>query len=126
MTDLLHERVKHLANSEICPPDLLEAVATVLWASSRVDISELEDARKQFIKKYGKEFYEECKENTNEKVNTRVLHRLNILPPEPLLVRRYLIEIAAQYNVQWYCNLFFSLFLSHYCFCMNSYLRIPF
>lgn len=104
MTDLLHERVKHLANSETCPPDLLEAVATVLWASSRVDISELEDARKQFIKKYGKEFYEACKENSNEKVNTRVLHRLNILPPEPLLVRRYLIEIAAQYNVQWYYN----------------------
>jgi vacuolar protein sorting-associated protein IST1 len=101
MTDLLHERVKHLGGSEQCPIDLLEAVATILWASSRVDISELEDARKQLIKKFGKEFYEECKDNANGKVNARVLLRLNIMPPEPLLVRRYLIEIANQYNVEW-------------------------
>lgn len=105
MTDLLHERVKHLAGCDECPPDLVEAVATVLWASSRVDISELEDARKQLIKKYGKEFYEECKDNANEKVNSRVLLRLNILPPEPLLIRRYLIEIANQYNVEWSENI---------------------
>jgi vacuolar protein sorting-associated protein IST1 len=101
MTDLLHERVKHLGSAEQCPPDLLEPVATVLWATSRVDIAELEDVKKQLIKKFGKEFYEECKDNGNQKVNSRVLLRLNILPPEPLLIRRYLIEIANQYNVEW-------------------------
>lgn len=101
MCELVHERARHLTNHPDCPVDLLEAVTTVLWASTRVDISELEGARKQLIKKFGKEFFESANNNEANTVNSRVVHKLNISPPEPLLVRRYLKEIAAEYNVAW-------------------------
>ena len=101
MCELVHERAKHLSNHPECPVDLIEAVTTVLWASTRVDITELEGARKQLIKKYGNEFFEMANNNDGHTVNSRVVHKLNIAPPEPLLIRRYLKEIATEYNVQW-------------------------
>jgi vacuolar protein sorting-associated protein IST1 len=73
----------------------------VLWACSRVDISELEGVKKQLIKKYGQQFYEDCDNNVCNRVNSRVVQKLNISPPEPLLLRKYLMEIANVYNVQW-------------------------
>mmetsp|Transcript_13253 Transcript_13253/g.19967 ORF Transcript_13253/g.19967 Transcript_13253/m.19967 type:complete len:318 (-) Transcript_13253:193-1146(-) len=101
MCSLVHERCKHLSSHDECPVDLLEAVTTVLWASSRVDISELEGIRKQLIKKYGNKFYEEANNNEKNLVNSRVVHKLNISPPSPLLIRKYLKEIAREYEVPW-------------------------
>lgn len=101
MCDLLYERAKHLTKSELCPPDLVEAVSTVIWASSRVDISELEGARKQLQKKYGREFVELCDENSHGTVNSRVMHKLNVAPPGNLLIRSYLQEIAKEFCVAW-------------------------
>jgi vacuolar protein sorting-associated protein IST1 len=101
MCDLLYERARHLTKSELCPPDLVEAVSTVLWASTRVDISELDGAKKQLQKKYGKEFVELCEENSRNTVNSRVMHKLNVVPPSNLLIRSYLQEIAKEYCVEW-------------------------
>jgi vacuolar protein sorting-associated protein IST1 len=101
MCDLLYERARHLTKSELCPPDLVEAVSTVIWASSRVDIAELEGAKKQLGKKYGKEFVELCEENSRNTVNNRVMHKLNVAPPSNLLIRSYLQEIAKEYCVDW-------------------------
>lgn len=40
-----------------CPIDLKEPIASLIFASPRcADIPELQDVRKQFTKKYGKEF----------------------------------------------------------------------
>jgi vacuolar protein sorting-associated protein IST1 len=101
MCDLLHERVRYLSKSESCPPDMCEAVSTVLWATTRVDINELEGIKKQLSKKYGKEFCDICENNSRNTVNSRVMHKLNITPPGNLLIRSYLQEIAREYKVDW-------------------------
>lgn len=101
MCDLLHERARYLTKNEMCPADLTEAVSTVLWASSRVDISELNGVKKQLSKKYGKEFCELCMHNSRGTVNEKVLEKLNISPPPKILIRSYLKEIAKEYCVEW-------------------------
>lgn len=101
MCDLLYERIRQISKNEICPPDLAEAVSTVIYVSSRLDISELEEARKQFRKKYGKEFVVLCIENSRGTVNNRVVDKLNLIAPSPLLVRSYLQEISKEFCVPW-------------------------
>lgn len=101
MCDLLYERIRQITKGDVCPPDLTEAVSTVIYVSTRLGIAELEEARKQFRKKYGKEFVELCTENSRGTVNPRVVEKLNLIAPSPLLVRRYAKEIAKEFCVPW-------------------------
>ena len=101
MCDLLYERIRQITKAEACPPDLVEAISTVIYVSTRLGVSELEEARKQFRKKYGKEFVELCTENSRGTVNPRVVEKLNLIAPSPLLVRSYIKEIAKEFCVPW-------------------------
>jgi vacuolar protein sorting-associated protein IST1 len=78
LCDLLSERIRYLASEPQCPPDLYEAVCTLIWAAHRTDIAELLEVKKQLGKKYGKEFVEEAMENKNNCVNERVMHKLSV------------------------------------------------
>ena len=98
--DLLHERVKFLSKASTCPSEVLEAVCTIIWASFRIDIPEFPEIRKQLKMKYGKEFIEACA--NGDFVNVRVMHKLDVKPPDRHLIRSYLTEIAKEYDVDWY------------------------
>ena len=54
--ELVAERIKLLTASKFCPDDLTSTISTLIWASTRVDIKELVDVRKQFRAKFGKKF----------------------------------------------------------------------
>jgi hypothetical protein len=56
--EVLFERIKLIDNTKGCPKDLMSVIATLMWASQRVDIPELVLIRKQFRAKYGKGFEE--------------------------------------------------------------------
>lgn len=101
LCELVHERVRYMASEKDCPPDLKEAVSSLIWASKRVDIDELGEVRKQLIKKYGKKFAEEADSNEGGVVNERLFNKLSVTPPSALLVMRYLEEIAKEGNVDW-------------------------
>lgn len=53
------------------------------------------------MEKYGKEFALEAVENSDGKVAERVLKKLRVEPPDPVLVDSYLKEIAKTYGVDW-------------------------
>ena len=48
MCDLLSERIAFISASEDCPAELKQAVHTLIWAATRVDIPELDEVKKQF------------------------------------------------------------------------------
>lgn len=98
--ELLAERIKLLASEKTCPPDMVSVVSTVLWASTRVDVPEFLQIRKQFRSKYGKEFERNAMNNV-EILNERVYSKLSIQPPSALLVQTYLEKIAEEFNVDW-------------------------
>jgi len=78
--DLLHERARLIASEKECPEDLKSAVVTLIWATNRADVAELHEVKKQFAKKFGKEFVERAEKDEDRLVNERVAHKLSIRP----------------------------------------------
>lgn len=99
--ELLSERLKLISFSKECPPDLKSSVATLMYATPRVDIPELQIIRKQFRAKYGKKFEEEAMANAEGVLNERVVTKLSVQPPAAYLVQTYLEQICEKYEVDW-------------------------
>jgi vacuolar protein sorting-associated protein IST1 len=51
--------------------------------------------------RFGHPFAQTAVDNSDNKVSTRVLSKLGVDPPSPILVTRYLREIARTYNIDW-------------------------
>lgn len=101
LCELLHERIKQISTGKECPVDLKETVFSLVWAASNCDVSELQEVKKQLIRKYGSEFFKVLEEDPSQVVNTRLFNKLSYQPPGRLLVNRYLMEIADVYKVDW-------------------------
>ena len=87
--ELVAERLRYIASEEHCPPDMLEAINTIIYAASRcTNIAELEVVKSQFRHKYGAEFTQRATDNENDCVNTRVALKLSVQPPSAFLVQR--------------------------------------
>lgn len=101
LCELLHERAALVASEKECPPDLREAMCTLIWASARCEVPEMKEIAHQLELKYGKEFAAEARANDKGCVNGRVLHKLGVAPPSAYLVVKYLGAIAEEHNVAW-------------------------
>lgn len=99
--ELLAERVKLIGSERDCPKDLLGCVATLLWAESRVDITELTEIKRLFRSKYGKTFVETALSDEGGICNARVVTKLSVSPPSAYLVQIYLEKIAEQFGIDW-------------------------
>ncbi|KAI7888218.1 regulator of Vps4 activity in the MVB pathway-domain-containing protein [Mucor mucedo] len=100
--DLLLARFGLLETYKTCEDSVAEAVNTIIWAAPRVgEAKELGLVRDQLASKFGKEFMMQALENADERVNPRIVMKLDIAAPDPFLVERYLEEIARAYDVKW-------------------------
>ena len=90
-----------LLEAKDCDPGLEEAVKSVIYAAPRTEIKELQQARQLLVEKYGKDFALQAMENSDGKVAERVVKKLEVKPPDPVLVNLYLKEIAKTYGVAW-------------------------
>ncbi|KAI9005607.1 regulator of Vps4 activity in the MVB pathway-domain-containing protein [Hyaloraphidium curvatum] len=99
--ELLLARFGLLEQMKNCDPAIAEAVNTIIYAAPRTEVKELSLARDQLIAKFGREFALAAMENRNEVVNSRIIQKLKVQTPDPILVDQYLKEIANAYNVAW-------------------------
>lgn len=90
-----------LLEGATCDPGLEEAVQSIIYAAPKTEIKELITVRGLLAEKYGKEFVLSAMENTEGKVNAKVLKKLSVEPPRQELVQGYLEEIAKAYGVDW-------------------------
>lgn len=99
--DLLLARFGLIESMKHCDEALVEAVASIIWATPRLsaDCQELRTVTDQLGFKYGKEFGQQARSNINNTVNERLINKLSPDPPPRLLVERYLIEIAKNFDV---------------------------
>ncbi|XP_066934921.1 IST1 homolog [Clytia hemisphaerica] len=99
--DLLLARFGLIESMKYCDEGLVESVSTIIWASPRLstDCAEIKAVADQLVFKYGKEFGQQARSNSNHTVNERLIVKLSPDPPPKILVERYLIEIARNYNV---------------------------
>jgi vacuolar protein sorting-associated protein IST1 len=98
--ELLGSRHTIVVESKTCPPELKEAVTSVLWAIPRVDgIVELHAVRMQFALKYGKKFCEIAAENEEHSVNEKLMDRLGIAVPSTAECADYLAGVAREHDL---------------------------
>lgn len=99
--DLLLARFGLIETMKYCDEALVEAVSSIIWACPRLsaDCQELSTVSDQLCLKYGKEFGLQARTNNHNTVNERLINKLSPDPPPKILVERYLIEIAKNYNV---------------------------
>ncbi|KAJ3049154.1 Vacuolar protein sorting-associated protein ist1 [Rhizophlyctis rosea] len=100
-SELLLARFGLLETMKHCDQAIAEAVNTIIYAAPRCEVKELNMVRDQLIMKFGKEFALAAMENQNDIVNSRIVHKLKVQTPDPVLVNQYLRTIAKAYNVQW-------------------------
>ncbi|XP_018425926.1 PREDICTED: IST1 homolog [Nanorana parkeri] len=101
--DLLLARFGLIQSMKELDPGLSEAVSTLIWAAPRLqtEVSELKTVADQLCAKYSKEYGKLCRTNQIGTVNDRLMHKLSVEAPPKILVERYLIEIAKNYNVAY-------------------------
>ena len=100
--DLLTSRQMLFTECTTCPPDLKEAVSTVVWACPRTEgITELTNLRHQIYLKLGKEFVETATQNSERAVNQKVYEKLSIMVPEPHRCLDYMKGISDEFDLDW-------------------------
>ncbi|GET89399.1 hypothetical protein, conserved [Leishmania tarentolae] len=115
--DLLANRVQLIAESKpiktdknkkdpnsACPPELKEAITSVLWASARIgdSVPELVALRKMFESKFGREFVDMSMSNAEFSVNQRMMERLGMYTPPNDKCIAYLTSIASEFQLTNY------------------------
>lgn len=90
-----------LMEGPTCDPGLEEAIHSLIYAAPKTEIKELGTVRQLLAEKYGKEFVLAATDNTEGKVNAKVVQKLSVEPPKTELVTGYLEEIARAYGVDW-------------------------
>ncbi|CAM8956706.1 unnamed protein product [Rhodiola kirilowii] len=96
-------RVPVLESQKECPPELREAIASIVFAAPRCsDLPDLLQVRNLFGTKYGKEFVRAASElRPDTSVNRSLIEKLSANAPSPEARLELLKQIALEYNMNW-------------------------
>ena len=86
LCELVHERLKQISSQKECPAELKEAVCSLIWCATKVDIEEMTMIKRQLGRKYGSKFVSDAEDNVDNCVNARLVQKLSVLPPSAFLV----------------------------------------
>lgn len=82
----LHARTGQIAFDSKCPDNLKQAVCTLIWAATRLELEELGQVKMQLVKKYGTKFAGDAERNDRRCVHPHVSKWLSKKPPTPIIV----------------------------------------
>ena len=101
LTELIQTRMQYISESSECPPDLVTPIASVIYASKRLQIPEFKTALRQFNAKYGVTFTSSHADNDSGQVASNLVEVLLITPPKEGEIFDLLVYIAQKHNVDW-------------------------
>uniref|UniRef100_A0A803MK98 IST1-like protein n=1 Tax=Chenopodium quinoa TaxID=63459 RepID=A0A803MK98_CHEQI len=106
--ELVVARLPIIESQKNCPLDLKEAIASLIFAAPRCgDIVELQDVRKHFTAKYGKEFATAAAEVRPAcGVSRTLVEKLSVNAPDGQTKLKLLTAIAEEHNIKWEPNWF--------------------
>lgn len=102
--DLVLARFGLITQMKELDDGIAEAVSSLVWVCPRLqsDVAELKVISDIFITKYGPQFAEYSRTATGEhNVSGKLMNKLQLQAPPKLLVEKYLIEIAKNYNIEY-------------------------
>ncbi|KAK0082497.1 hypothetical protein PV325_010292 [Microctonus aethiopoides] len=101
--DLLLARFGLIQQMKNLDEGLEEAISTIIWASPRIqtDVQEMKVISDILTSKYGRQYTESCRDESIQSISEKLKHKMSVQSPSKLLVEKYLIEIAKNYNVEY-------------------------
>jgi len=101
--DLLLARFGLIQQMNTLDEGLAESISSLIWVAPRMqaDVAELKIIADQLSLKYGKVYSTACRDNSIGTVAPKLMHKLSVQAPPKILVEKYLIEIAKNYNVPY-------------------------
>ena len=82
---------------------LAEAISTIIWAAPRIqtDVQEMKVVADILTTKYGRQYADACREEVMKTISEKLKHKLSVQSPSKILVEKYLIEIAKNYDIEY-------------------------
>ncbi|XP_078051853.1 increased sodium tolerance 1-like protein, partial [Augochlora pura] len=101
--DLLLARFGLIMQMKDLDEGLAEAISTIIWAAPRIqtDVREMKIIANILSAKYGKQYTDACREEAVQSISEKLKQKMSVQSPSKLLVEKYLIEIANNYNVPY-------------------------
>ncbi|XP_053986358.1 IST1 homolog [Hylaeus volcanicus] len=101
--DLLLARFGLIQQMKNLDEGLAEAISTIIWAAPRIqtDVQEIKVISDILIAKYGRQYTDACREEAVQTISEKLKHKMSVQSPSKLLVEKYLVEIAKNYNIEY-------------------------
>ncbi|XP_022913611.1 IST1 homolog isoform X2 [Onthophagus taurus] len=101
--DLLLARFGLITQMKDLDEGIAEAIASIMWVAPRLqsDCPELKVIADLLAGKYGLQFAEACRNESETRISPKLKHKMSIQSPPKLLVEKYLIEIAKTYDIPY-------------------------
>ncbi|XP_076299812.1 increased sodium tolerance 1-like protein isoform X2 [Lasioglossum baleicum] len=101
--DLLLARFGLIMQMKDLDSGLAEAISTIIWAAPRIqtDVREMKVIADILSAKYGKQYTDACREEAVQSISEKLKQKMSVQSPSKLLVEKYLIEIAKNYDVPY-------------------------
>ena len=82
---------------------MAEAISTIIWAAPRIqtDVQEIKIIADILTSKYGRQYTDACREEAIQTISEKLKHKMGVQSPPKILVEKYLIEIAKNYDVEY-------------------------
>ncbi|CAG9560677.1 unnamed protein product [Danaus chrysippus] len=101
--DLILARFGLVTQMKELDDGLSEAISTLIWVAPRMhtDVQELKIISDLLTAKYGKIYADACRGENVNTISEKLKHKMSVQSPPKILVEKYLIEIAKNYNVEY-------------------------
>ncbi|KAJ9584410.1 hypothetical protein L9F63_021248, partial [Diploptera punctata] len=101
--DLLLARFGLIQQMKTLDEGLAESISSILWVAPRMqtDVAELKVISDLLTVKYGKQYADACRDENVASISEKLKHKMSVQAPPKLLVEKYLIEIAKNYNIEY-------------------------
>ena len=101
LCEILKERVTYIISSTECPPDLRAQLDSVLYASTRVEISEFQVLRDLILRKYGQNYIAKADANADKLVNVNLEEKLRVKSASDVLLVIRLKQLCKEKKIQF-------------------------
>ena len=99
LCEILKERVTYIISNSECPPDLRAQLDSVIYASTRVEVQELQTLRDLIMRRYGQNYIMKADSNSDKLVNVNLVEKLRIKPASDVFVTIRLKQLCKEQKI---------------------------
>ena len=97
----IKEKCSYLLYYDKCPEDLRASLDTIIYASCRIDIQEIQTFREHIKEKYGENYIFDASSNRSQLVNINVVEKLRMKVPQEQIINTRLRKLCQEYNIDY-------------------------